>query len=289
MRRIQSLVLTVIVFGAAGGADSQVIGGVVTLPGGGSGLHSADVVDRVMSFDANADGKIDSDELIERMRPLVNRGDADGDGALDAAEVRALSANPPPTVPDSPGRLPFLTSYQMVEADSIPDRSHIEGLIDDLKLAPDVRERALVVADAYQSRVDMLERSAAADLVRRLGGLLTPPQVAAVKAALDVPRILPARLGQLGLDPARDHLAVDAFDDYEAALRRAGEPERALLVERMRGILSEEERGDFRAALGRRSAVSSGVVGGVVGGGVVGSIVGGLPSPPARPVSAPAP
>jgi hypothetical protein len=177
----------------------------------------------------------------------------------------------------------------MVEADSIPDRSHIQGLIEDLKLAPDVRQRALAVADAYQSRVDMLERSAAADLLRRLEGLLTPPQVAAVKAALDVPRSLPARLGQLGLDPARDHVAVAAFDAYEAALRRAGEPERALLVERMRGILSEEERGDFRAALGRRSAVPSGVVGGVVGGGVVGSIVGGLPSPPARPVSAPAP
>ena len=310
MRRMPSLVLTVIAFGAANAAESQVAGGVVTLPGGGSGLRDADVVERVMSFDANADGRIEPDELMERMRPLVNRGDANGDGALDAAEVRALAANPPPTVPDSRACLPFLTSYRTVEAPSIPDRSHIDGLVEDLKLAPDVRARALAVVAAYQSRVDVLERSAAADLLRRIEGLLTPAQVAGVKAALDVPeshvsagpsaaapvplrRRLAARLGQLGLDPAPDHPAVAAFDDYEAALRRAGGSERALLVDGMRGILSEEERDNFRAALGRRSAVPSRVVGcvagGVVGDGVVGSILGGLPSPPVRPVSAPAP
>jgi hypothetical protein len=38
------------------------------------------VVARVMSFDRNQDGKVSTDELSERMRTIVARGDTGGDG-----------------------------------------------------------------------------------------------------------------------------------------------------------------------------------------------------------------
>src|SRR5262249_8203431 len=56
-------------------------------PGGfrgfGRGLSADQVVERIMSFDKNKDGKITKDELPERMQFLIERGDANKDGALD--------------------------------------------------------------------------------------------------------------------------------------------------------------------------------------------------------------
>ncbi len=42
--------------------------------------------------DASGDGKLQRDEVPERMAPLVERLDADGDGALDAGELAVLAA-----------------------------------------------------------------------------------------------------------------------------------------------------------------------------------------------------
>jgi len=46
-----------------------------------------DVVTRLMTFDHNNDGRVAIGELSERMRPLVARGDRNGDEALDRAGV----------------------------------------------------------------------------------------------------------------------------------------------------------------------------------------------------------
>jgi hypothetical protein len=49
-----------------------------------------DIVERIMSFDKNKDGKITKDELPERMQFLIELGDAGKGGALDRDQVRKL-------------------------------------------------------------------------------------------------------------------------------------------------------------------------------------------------------
>src|SRR5690242_16347443 len=46
-----------------------------------------DIVERIMSFDKNKDGKVTKDELPERMHHLIEQGDTNKDGALDRDEV----------------------------------------------------------------------------------------------------------------------------------------------------------------------------------------------------------
>lgn len=60
-----------------------------------------DLVQRLLAFDKNGDGKVTKDELPERMHALFDEGDANRDGVLDAEEMRRL-ANRPPRRPDGP-------------------------------------------------------------------------------------------------------------------------------------------------------------------------------------------
>jgi hypothetical protein len=48
---------------------------------------------RVLSFDKNEDGKLTKDELPERMQGMIERGDTNGDEALDKEELIKLAAN----------------------------------------------------------------------------------------------------------------------------------------------------------------------------------------------------
>src|SRR5262249_5544150 len=55
------------------------------------GVTADQIVERIMSFDKNNDGKITIDELPERMQHLIALGDLDKDGALDKEEIRKLA------------------------------------------------------------------------------------------------------------------------------------------------------------------------------------------------------
>jgi Spy/CpxP family protein refolding chaperone len=57
------------------------------------GLTADEVVERVLSFDKNKDGKITKDELPERMQGLIEKGDTNKDGALDRDEIRKLATD----------------------------------------------------------------------------------------------------------------------------------------------------------------------------------------------------
>jgi hypothetical protein len=54
-------------------------------------LRVDDIVERLLAFDKNKDGKITKEELPERMQDLIARGDTNKDGALDKDEVRKLA------------------------------------------------------------------------------------------------------------------------------------------------------------------------------------------------------
>jgi hypothetical protein len=51
------------------------------------------VIERILAFDANKDGKVTKDELPERMQDLLTRGDTNNDGALDRDEIAKLAAD----------------------------------------------------------------------------------------------------------------------------------------------------------------------------------------------------
>jgi hypothetical protein len=94
------------------------------------------VIERLVSFDANADQRISPDELPERMQGLVARGDKNADAALDPDEIRALvhAALSPPT---------------KVSFRSQPSEG-LSGVINDLKLPPEKHARAVVILSLYK-------------------------------------------------------------------------------------------------------------------------------------------
>src|SRR5262245_48369932 len=53
-----------------------------------------DIVERILAFDKNKDGKVTKDELPERMHDLITRGDTNKDGALDKDEIKKLATAP---------------------------------------------------------------------------------------------------------------------------------------------------------------------------------------------------
>jgi Spy/CpxP family protein refolding chaperone len=56
-------------------------------------LSVDDIVERIMSFDKNKDGKVTKDELPERMQGLIEKGDTNKDGALDKDEIKKLATD----------------------------------------------------------------------------------------------------------------------------------------------------------------------------------------------------
>jgi hypothetical protein len=58
---------------------------------GGRGISADQIVERLLSFDKDKDGKLTKDELPERMQDLLAKGDTNKDGALDKDEIKALA------------------------------------------------------------------------------------------------------------------------------------------------------------------------------------------------------
>jgi hypothetical protein len=59
-------------------------------PRGDSGRSRQSLAQRVMSRDANGDGRVTADELPKSMHFLLRLADANGDGAIDAKEAERL-------------------------------------------------------------------------------------------------------------------------------------------------------------------------------------------------------
>ena len=264
-----------------------------------------DVVARMMSFDSNHDGVISKSELPERMQPMLTRGDAGLDGTLNAAEIRTLAASGPPVAATERG-FGHPGGYTFGDQGETSSRSHIEGALADLRLDEATNDQARSVVTAF---VEALDGDASADLLQDMQKLLTPEQLNDFKTGLDpraprrffmmkapnqvaVPLVFPGgdlgrRIELYGLGPEalrEAHAAVDRFKDR----LRPGDEDRSALLKQMKGILSAEERDNFRAALERRPLVKAGPGGaGLIsdtfrGDVIVGSRI--VPLPPARVV-----
>jgi hypothetical protein len=155
-----------------------------------------DVVARLLTFDANKDGKVTAAELNDRMKNLVGRGDANGDGGLDAGEIRAV-ATAATTALDN--RLLVVRRPSLRGARPPAPPGGVAGLVNDLKLPPERRQTALDIVAEYQAALTLLAQGVpdvavrnlpvaldpdGVDLVRRLEPVLTPDELTDLKAAL---------------------------------------------------------------------------------------------------------
>jgi collagen type III alpha len=77
----------------AGRPDGRGPGGGAAPRDGERPANNDEVLSRVLSFDKNEDGKLTKDELPERMQGMIERGDSNGDGALDKEELAKIAAS----------------------------------------------------------------------------------------------------------------------------------------------------------------------------------------------------
>lgn len=244
------------------------------------------VIARLMSFDRNHDGKVATGELSERMQPLVARGDASRDGALDATEIRGLAAAFPVTQLQnavSSGRYGF--------ADSVgqSSRMHIDNTIDDLRLSPSVAQQAKRIGSAF---ADEIEAAARVRFRAAIAPMLAPESLTLFDA--DLARLSTTRtvvmsdsngtrtFMSVGSNPAslltkyqfsfiQLEFATTAVETFKADTQQLDDVHRGELVARLSGVLNEEACDDVNAALARRPLVKgSGVV--ALAGGSAGAV-----------------
>jgi hypothetical protein len=147
-----------------------------------------DVVERIMAFDKNKDGKVAKDELPERMHGLIARGDTNKDGALDRDEIKKLASNAGSLGPVDiriDGRGP---GPRGIIRGPGPGLGDVEGVVDDLKLSNKKKDQALAVVRAHQENVRKLIDRARAELLQKMTEILSEEELKDFKAALDRPR-----------------------------------------------------------------------------------------------------
>jgi len=246
------------------------------------------VVARLMSFDRNHDGRIVRGELPERMQPLLSRGDASQDGSLDSAEVRRLAESPAPAVVLSNGLQ--VGHYGFGDGFDFDTRLHIDGALDDLRLASETNNKAREIAHTFMSTI---EANATADLMASMKPLLSTEHFGQLKAAVEgqpvtvsavqrdgvtffgatadeaagqAPVVTVLRpsgkvdvvafIKRLDLEPGRNQQALAAAELFAARnLHRLTDTDRTVMLAQLRGLLSDEQRDDLRAALERRPLV----------------------------------
>lgn len=241
-------------------------------------LGADEVVARIMTFDQNSDGRVAVGELSERMRPMVARGDTNGDGALDLSEVRALAVAPLAAPPQQGRVLVGQGGYSFGDDAGLSSRTHVEGALEDLRLASDKKERALPILRAY---VGMVEHAAKEDLISQMEPLLSPQQFTAFTTALNADqrrqvtfRTNTGNIQMLITSPGSDvarrveamklaapnsEQANKAIEEFKTRIRLGTEADRTMVLAQLKNVLDEEELDNFRAALERRPVVASAV------------------------------
>jgi hypothetical protein len=150
-----------------------------------------DIVERIMRFDKNGDGKVTRDELPERMHHLFALGDTNKDGALDRDEIKKLA-----TMAKTPGGfgggVDFRTGPLSVPGPGpLPGPGGpggIEGVVDDLKLAGKKKDRAMAAVKTHEENVRKLMEEARAQLHQKMSEILSEEELKDFKAALERPR-----------------------------------------------------------------------------------------------------
>ena len=280
MRRHSLLLLTILALCVTAPIKAQLVNPVTPAPEPQATPDS--VVARLMTFDRNHDGLVARAELPERMLGLLTRGDVSKDGALDATEVRRLAVAPAPPVVArglQPGQ------YGFGEDTGFDTRLHIDGAIEDLRLASATRDQALAIGRTF---ADKANEQAKTDLLATMEGLLTPEQLVQVRAVLDRRvrtvqfnehsgdvLVRPADVNELhnlvatriiagpdltrvvqtfNLTPEEKKAALVAVEQFKSR-KTLSDADRTALLHELRALLDDQQRDDLRAALERRPIV----------------------------------
>ena len=197
-----------------GGADGGFPGGFGR--GNRRGLTADQIVERIMSFDKNKDGKLTKDELPERMHFLIEQGDTNKDGALDKEEVKKLAAKFEkegfPAAfrglgtngrggPAGPGNRggngagnrggdgqgnrgpagPGADGFRGAQGGA----RGVERAVDGLNLSGQKKEKAEAILKAHEETVRKLHDLAQADLLQKMKGVLSEQEFKSFQEALD--------------------------------------------------------------------------------------------------------
>jgi EF hand len=171
---------------------------------GPASVTADQIVDRIMSFDKNGDGKITAEMLPERMQHLVALGDVNKDGALDKDEIRKLattlesftnlvSLNGPGDGKGGKGFGPKGPKGPLKGA--VKGATEVQRTIEELNLVGATRDKADRLFRAYQEKVRRTEEIARADLVVAMKDVLTDGDYRVFKSSVDFQTGPPAGKG----------------------------------------------------------------------------------------------
>jgi hypothetical protein len=161
-----------------------------------------DIVERIMAFDKNKDGKVTKDELPERMHHLIAEGDLNKDGALDKEEVKKLVTKLT-TARGGFGRVEIRGGFRAGPGPGAGFRGFdagfrgfdvgfgpgaIEGVVDDLKLSAKKKAQAMAAVKSHEENVRKLMAQERARLLQKMKKILSAEEFKDFEAALDRPR-----------------------------------------------------------------------------------------------------
>jgi hypothetical protein len=203
--------------------------------GFGGGLTEEDMIERLMAFDKNKDGKITRDELPERMQGLIARGDTNKDGALDKEEIRKLARTL--TRDDFAGNFGGFGGFKgkgkgkgfggpFAGKGPFGPKGGPGGAaraaLDELNLSGTTKEKAEAVVKAHQADVRRLLDMARSDLLVKMQDVLTEQEYKTFKQGLDrrpAPGLVGTGAPRPELERKLDRLLKEV-DDLRRELRR---------------------------------------------------------------------
>lgn len=152
------------------------------------------LVERILAFDKNDDGKVTVDELPERMQHLVAMGDINKDGSLDRSEITKLATTleaftsfigggpggggPPGAFGKGKGGPKGILKGPAADA---------RRVLDEMDLTAATRIKADRAIRASQEKLRRFDEVARAELALELKGILKEEDYRVVKDALDRP------------------------------------------------------------------------------------------------------
>ena len=189
-----------------------------------------EIVERILSFDKNNDGKITLDELPERMQHLIALGDTNKDGALDKDEIRKLAGTLEAFVGLTGGGGGPPNPFGGGGGNKGDGPKGFKGgpkggdeaarALDDLNITGKTRDRADRLVRAYKDKLKKFDELSRAELVLQMKEVLSPEDHRAFKDAVDRPPFNPPGFGGPKKGPPDLEQRIDQLQKELEELRK---------------------------------------------------------------------